>query len=64
MGYSLQLYVVCAFAAIGGFCFGYDSGVISGNFSIPNQQIFNRYTMDVQRRCIGLLNIIENLMKI
>ncbi|CAO3612096.1 unnamed protein product [Mucor hiemalis] len=30
MGYSTQLYVVCGFAAIGGFCFGYDTGVISG----------------------------------
>ncbi|KAG1123001.1 hypothetical protein G6F42_010953 [Rhizopus arrhizus] len=35
MGYSLQLYVVCAFAAIGGFCFGYDSGVISGVLTMP-----------------------------
>lgn len=35
MGYSLQLYTVCAFAAIGGFCFGYDSGVISGVLTMP-----------------------------
>lgn len=35
MGYSLQLYVVCAFAAIGGFCFGYDSGIISGVLTMP-----------------------------
>ncbi|CAO3608494.1 unnamed protein product [Mucor hiemalis] len=27
---SFLLYAVCAFAAIGGFCFGYDTGVISG----------------------------------
>ena len=27
---SFILYAVCAFAAIGGFCFGYDTGVISG----------------------------------
>ncbi|KAI8637655.1 general substrate transporter [Parasitella parasitica] len=35
MGHSLQLYVVCAFAAIGGFCFGYDSGIISGVLTMP-----------------------------
>lgn len=29
MANSLQLYIVCAFSAIGGFCFGYDTGVIS-----------------------------------
>ncbi|KAI8971462.1 general substrate transporter [Mycotypha africana] len=36
MAYSFQLYVVCAFAAIGGFCFGYDSGVISGVLTMPS----------------------------
>lgn len=35
MSYSLQLYIVCAFAAIGGFCFGYDTGVISGVLTMP-----------------------------
>ncbi|KAI8880290.1 general substrate transporter [Backusella circina FSU 941] len=30
MKYSIQLYIVSIFAAIGGFCFGYDTGVISG----------------------------------
>lgn len=35
MAYSLQLYLVSAFSAIGGFCFGYDSGVISGVLTMP-----------------------------
>ncbi|KAI9471925.1 MAG: general substrate transporter [Benjaminiella poitrasii] len=35
MAYSLQLYIVCAFTAIGGFCFGYDSGVVSGVLTMP-----------------------------
>lgn len=30
MAYTKQLYVICSFVAIGGFCFGYDTGVISG----------------------------------
>ncbi|KAG2232032.1 hypothetical protein INT48_000587 [Thamnidium elegans] len=30
MAPTSQLYIVCGFAAIGGFCFGYDTGVISG----------------------------------
>lgn len=33
---KLQLYIVCAFAAIGGFCFGYDTGVISGVLTLPD----------------------------
>ncbi|KAI9322240.1 general substrate transporter [Dichotomocladium elegans] len=28
MGYSWRIYVVCLFAAIGGLCFGYDTGVL------------------------------------
>ncbi|KAI8387303.1 general substrate transporter [Blakeslea trispora] len=36
MGNSLQLYIVCGFAAIGGFCFGYDTGVISGVLTMPH----------------------------
>lgn len=33
---KLQLYIVCVFAAIGGFCFGYDTGVISGVLTLPD----------------------------
>lgn len=55
MGYSLQLYVVCAFAAIGGFCFGYDSGIISGSYFLQYQ----RYSMDVSKRYIGIFEILE-----
>ncbi|KAI9256905.1 general substrate transporter [Sporodiniella umbellata] len=33
---KLQLYIVCAFAAMGGFCFGYDTGVISGVLVLPD----------------------------
>ncbi|KAF1802074.1 general substrate transporter [Mucor lusitanicus] len=34
-GGSLHLYFICGFAAIGGFCFGYDSGIISGVLTMP-----------------------------
>ncbi|KAL7309700.1 hypothetical protein PS15m_010549 [Mucor circinelloides] len=34
-GGSLYLYFICGFAAIGGFCFGYDSGIISGVLTMP-----------------------------
>lgn len=33
------LYGVCSFAAIGGFLFGYDSGVISGVLTMTDFQI-------------------------
>ncbi|KAG0745594.1 hypothetical protein G6F57_009177 [Rhizopus arrhizus] len=33
---KLQLYIVCVFAAMGGFCFGYDTGVISGVLVLPD----------------------------
>ncbi|CAO3677999.1 unnamed protein product [Rhizopus stolonifer] len=33
---KLQLYIVCLFAAMGGFCFGYDTGVISGVLVLPD----------------------------
>ncbi|KAI9342386.1 general substrate transporter [Pilaira anomala] len=36
---SFVLYAVCAFAAIGGFCFGYDIGVISGVLTMPDFQV-------------------------
>lgn len=31
---SWRVYVVCLFAAIGGFCFGYDTGVLSVSFRL------------------------------
>ncbi|KAG2233077.1 hypothetical protein INT48_009203 [Thamnidium elegans] len=36
---TFVLYAVCAFAAIGGFCFGYDIGVISGVLTMEDFQI-------------------------
>lgn len=36
---SFLLYGVCSFAAIGGFLFGYDSGVISGVLTMTDFKI-------------------------
>ncbi|CAO3683172.1 unnamed protein product [Rhizopus stolonifer] len=33
---KFQLYAICGFAAIGGLCFGYDTGVISGVLVLPD----------------------------
>lgn len=38
-GGSLVLYSICSFAAIGGLCFGYDTGVISSVLTMSDFQI-------------------------
>lgn len=59
-GGSLYLYFICGFAAIGGFCFGYDSGVVSGKpFFTLNQRILNGF-----KESLKSLRIFGSLMKI